>query len=179
MTYAHRYPDDVAGMVLLDSTSPRQFDVIPSYPRVYAFLRRAYGVMPSLARLGLGALLSGSHLPVDQARPVDEMNASPRAGRNGRDEVSTLPAVFEQAQQLTTLGDRPLVVLTSDETTHDTGGWTAAQAQLAALSSDVVHRDVDASHQGMVEDPAGAAASVRAITSVVRAVRTRTPLTTP
>jgi len=107
------------------------------------------------------------------------MNASPRAGRNGRDEVSTLPEVFAAAQQLTTLGDRPLAVLTSTDTAHDTGGWTAAQTQLAALSSDVVHRDVDVSHQGLVDDPAGAVASVQAITSVVQAIRTDTPLATP
>ena len=179
MTYAHQYPDDVAGMVLLDGTSPHQFTAIPSYPRVYASLRRAYGVMPTLARLGLGSLLAGSHLPTDEARPVDDMNASPRAGRNGRDEVSMLPDLFGAAQQLTTLGDRPLAVLTSTETADSTGGWTQAQDQLAALSDDVVHQDVDASHQGMVEDPAGATASAQAITSVVQAVRSRTPLATP
>ena len=32
MTYADQYADEVAGMVLLDSTSPDQFDAIPSYP---------------------------------------------------------------------------------------------------------------------------------------------------
>ncbi|MBD3926389.1 alpha/beta fold hydrolase [Nocardioides cavernae] len=179
MTYADQYADDVAGMVLLDGTSPHQFTAIPSYPRDYAMLRRAYGVLPTLARLGLGSLLAGSHLPADEARPVDDMNASPRAGRNSRDEVSVLPEVFEAAQQLTTLGDRPLAVLTSTETAHNTGGWTAAQIRLAALSSDVIHRYVNASHQGMVEDPAGAAASVQAITSVLQAIRTHTPLATP
>ena len=179
LTYADQYPDEVTGMVLVDSTSPHQFDAIPTYPRTYAMMRRAYGVMPTLARLGLGTFLEGSHLPADQAGPVDDMNTSPRAARNGRDELSMLPVVLRQAQRLTTLGDRPLVVLTSSASVDDTGGWTAAQDQLAALSSDVARSVVDASHQGMVEDPAGAAASVAAITSVVRAVRTDTPLPTP
>jgi pimeloyl-ACP methyl ester carboxylesterase len=179
MNYAHEYPADAAGMVLLDGTSPHQFTAIPSYPSTYAMMRRLYGVMPTLARLGLGSLLAGSHLPADAAGAVDDMNASPRAGRNGRDEVSVLPKVFAQAQGLTTLGDRPLVVLTSADTAHDTGGWTRAQDQLAELSSDVVHRVVDASHQGMVEDPDGASASVEAITSVVEASRSHTALATP
>jgi pimeloyl-ACP methyl ester carboxylesterase len=179
LTYADQNPDEVAGMVLVDGTSPHQFDAIPSYPRTYAMMRRAYGVMPTLARLGLGAALEGSHLPADKAGPVDDMNASPRAARNGRDELSMLPEVFRQAQQLTTLGDRPLVVLTSSASVHDTGGWTAAQNQLASLSSDVIHNVVHASHQGMVEDPAGATASIEAITSVVRAVRNDTPLAAP
>lgn len=179
LTYAHQYPDETAGMVLLDSTSPHQFTAIASYPGTYAMLRRIYGVAPTLARLGLGSLLAGSHLPADAAGPVDDMNASPRAGRNARDEVSVLPQVFAQAQELTTLADRPLVVLTSADTARNTDGWAQAQNRLADLSSDVVRRVVDASHQGMVEDPAGASASVEAITSVVEASRSHTPLATP
>jgi hypothetical protein len=85
-----------------------------------------------------------------------------------------LPVVFEQARTLTTLGDRPLVVLTSAENARDTDGWTEAQEHMAELSSDAVTREAAASHAGIVEDPGGAAASVRAIASVVRAVRTGT-----
>ena len=178
MAYADQHADEVAGMVLLDSTSPEQFTAIPSYPTQYAMMRRAYGVMPTLARLGLGVALAGSHLPADDAAPVDAMSATPRAGRNARDELSMLPVVFEQARALTTLGDRPLVVLTSAENARDTDGWTEAQEHMAELSSDVVTREAAASHAGIVEDLGGAAASVQAITSVVRAVCTGTPLTT-
>ena len=178
MTYADQYADEVAGMVLLDSTSPHQFDAIPSYPFQYALMRRAYGVLPSLARLGLGPLLAGSHLPAADAAPVDAWSATPRAGRNARDELSMLPVVFEQARALTTLGDRPLVVLTSAENARATDGWTEAQVQMAALSSNAVRREAAASHAGIVEHPGGAAASANAIASVVRAVRTGSPLTT-
>ena len=179
LTYAHQYPDDVAGMVLLDSTSPDQFTAIPSYSRDYSTMRRTYGVLPALARLGLGRLLASSHLPAAEARLVNAWSASPRAGRNARDEVAGLPEVFHQAQSLTTLGHLPLVVLTSCRTALGTVGWTTAQRQLAALSTDAVHDVVLASHSGMVEDPEGAAASVHAITSVVLAVRTHTPVARP
>ena len=54
MTYAAQYPDQVAGMVLLDSSSPRQLTDIPSYPAQYAVMRRGYAVLPVLARLGAG-----------------------------------------------------------------------------------------------------------------------------
>ncbi len=178
MTYANQYADEVAGMVLLDSTSPEQFTAIPSYPTQYAMMRRAYGVLPSLARLGLGPLLAGSHLPADDAAPVDAWLATPHAGRNARDELSMLPVLFEQARALTTLGDRPLVVLTSAENARDTDGWTDAQEHMAELSSNAVTREAAASHAGIVEDPGGAAASVQAIASVVREVRSATPLTT-
>lgn len=179
MTYAAQYPDEVAGMVLLDSTTPRQFDAIPAYPVQYAMMRRAYGVMPTLARLGLGLLLTGSHLPTDDAAPVDAMSATPRAGRNARDDVSMLPVLFRQARTLTTLGDRPLVVLTSAENARDSEGWTEAQEQMAALSSNAVRRDAATSHAGIVENPDGAAASVQAIASVVWAVRTGTAVASP
>jgi pimeloyl-ACP methyl ester carboxylesterase len=179
MTYADRYPDDVAGMVLLDSTSPHQFTAIPAYPLQYALMRRAYGVLPGLARMGLGSLLAGSHLPAEDATVVDAMAATPRAARNARDELTTLPAVFRQAQALTTLGDRPLVVLTSAENADDTDGWTEAQQRMAELSTDALHDSVATSHAGMVEDEVGAAASVHGIASVVRAVRAGTPLTHP
>jgi hypothetical protein len=103
------------------------------------------------------------------------MTTTPRAFRNGRDEVSMIPEVFEQAQALTTLQDRPLVVLTASENLTNPG-WMAAQDKLAALSTDHLHRTVEASHEGLVQDGAGAIESVRAITEVLAAVRIGSPL---
>ncbi|WP_374455411.1 alpha/beta hydrolase [Nocardioides sp.] len=176
MAYAHRYPDEVAGLVLLDGTSPRQLTDVPGYPLQYAVMRRAYGVLPTLARLGLGSLLAGSHLAAEDAATVDAMAATPRAARNGRDELSVLPEVLRQARALTSLGDRPLVVLTSAENARSTDGWEEAQVRMATLSSDSDHREVEASHAGVVEDPLGAAASVKSIASVVEAVRAGDPV---
>ncbi|MFC7723647.1 hypothetical protein ACFQW6_00920 [Nocardioides sp. GCM10028917] len=129
--------------------------------------------------MGLGAALAGSHLPADDAAPVDAMSATPRAGRKARDELSMLPIVFEQARALTSLSDRPLVVLTSAENARDSDGWTEAQEEMAGLSSNAVRRDAATSHAGIVEDANGAAASVEAIASVIRAVRTGAVVATP
>ena len=90
-----------------------------------------------------------------------------------------LSEVFRQARALSTLGDRPLVVLASAENARDTDGWTEAQERMAALSTNAVTDEAPASHAGMVEDTQGASASVRAITSVVRTVRLGTPLDDP
>ena len=49
-----------------------------------------------------------------------------------------VPVVFEQAQALTTLGSRPLAVLTASENLG-TEGWAAAQDRMAALSTDSLH----------------------------------------
>lgn len=179
LTYAARYPQDVAGLVLLDSSSPRQFTEIPSYPLQYALMRRGLALLPTLARIGLGPVIaSSSHLPGDDGRLVHDMNATVRAMRNGRDELSAIPRVFEQSQALTTLGSRPLVVLTASENLS-TEGWAAAQARLADLSGDSVQLTVRSSHAGMVEDAGGSRASADAITAVVRAVVTGSPVALP
>jgi pimeloyl-ACP methyl ester carboxylesterase len=179
MTYAARYPGQVAGMVMLDSSSPRQFAAIPSYPLQYAIMRRAYAVLPMLARVGLGPVIAaGSHLPADDADRVEALTSTPRAMRNARDELSMLPVVFEQANALTTFGDRPLAVLTSSEQL-ETEGWGAAQERIASLSTNTLHRTVQATHAGVVEDPSGATESARAIASVIQAVRDGSTVTAP
>jgi pimeloyl-ACP methyl ester carboxylesterase len=176
LTYAAQYPEDVAGMVLLDSSSPRQFADMPAYPMQYALMKRGLGLMPTLARVGLGPVIgTKSHLSGAEGDLVEAMSSTVRAQRNGRDEISMVPRVFEQSQSLTTLDDRPLVVLTASENLG-TGGWSAAQDRLAALSGDSVHRDVQSSHAGMVEDPIGSDASVAAITAVARSVNTGSPV---
>ena len=176
MTYAARYPDHVAGLVLLDSSSPEQFTRMPAYPGQYAMMRRAYALLPTLNRVGLGHLVpAASHLPAVDAARVNAITSTPQAYRNQRDEVSVIPELFAQAQALTTLGDRPLAVLTASDNVG-TDGWVGAQNQLAGLSPNSVHRTVDSTHTGLLEDVRPAAESVRAITEVVAAVRTSTAL---
>jgi pimeloyl-ACP methyl ester carboxylesterase len=171
MTYAAQYPDQVAGMVLLDSSSPRQLTDIPSYPMQYAVMRRGYAVLPALARMGAGGLVAaGSGYPAEVADRLHAMTSTPRAARNARDEIKTVPRLFEQAQALTSLGDLPLVVLTASEQLG-TDGWSGAQDELAGLSTNRVHREIDSSHQGLVDDNEAAAESARAIEEVVAAVR--------
>jgi pimeloyl-ACP methyl ester carboxylesterase len=177
MTYASRYPEQVAGMVLLDSSSPEQFTRMPAYPGQYAMMRRAYALMPTLSRLGLGHLVPGaSHLPAADAAKVAAITSAPRYYRNQRDEWSVIPEVFAQARALTTLDGRPLAVLTASATSAGTDGWVGAQDQLASLSTSSVHRTVSSTHAGLLEDVRPAAASVRAITEVVSSVRAGSPL---
>ena len=179
MTYAATYPEQVAGMVLLDSSSPHQFTAVPAYPTQYALMRRGLAILPTLARVGLQLVIpSGSPLPDEDAAVVEAVGSTPRTFRNGRDEISMVPRVFEQAQALTTLGSRPLAVVSASDSLGDEG-WPAAQDRMAALSTDSLHTVAESSHAGVVDDPDGAAASVRAITAVVDAVITGSALATP
>ena len=177
MTYAARYPEQIAGLVLLDSASPEQFTRMPAYPTQYqVVLRRGLALMPTLSRLGLGRLPADTQLPAADAAKVAAISSASQYYRNQRDEMSVVPEVFAQAQALTTLGDRPLVVLTASETSAGTDGWAGAQDELARLSTNVVHFTVDSSHEGLVQDVGPSAASVRAIADVIASIRTRTPL---
>lgn len=176
LTFAAQYPAQVAGMVLLDSSSPEQMTSIPSYAGQYFWMRRGLAMLPSLSRIGLGFLFgSGSGLPGDAADRAKAMTSTARAARNGRDEISMVPTVFGQAQALTSLHGKPLAVVTTTDSLQ-TGGWRAAQAKLATLSSNHEQADVHSTHAGLVTDAGPAAASAQAITDVVTAARTGVPL---
>ncbi|HVH21226.1 MAG TPA: alpha/beta hydrolase [Pseudonocardia sp.] len=173
MTYAARYSEQVAGLVLLDSSSPEQFTRMPAFSGQYTMMMRpAYAFMPTLSRLGVGQLPTPSSLPAADAAKVAAITAKPKYYRSQRDEVSAIPKVFAQAQALTTFGDRPLAALTASVSSTGTKGWVGAQDQLAALSTNSVHRTVASTHEGLLEDAGPAAASVRAITEVISSVRT-------
>ena len=89
-----------------------------------------------------------------------------------RGEQAQLPTAFAQAQALTSLGDRPLVVLTAKANVDSKPGWATAQDQMAALSTNSRHTVADMDHVGFLHSPVGAAQSVTAIDDVVTAART-------
>ena len=179
LNFARLFPDEVAGVALLDSMSPQQYTAIDGWPAFYEMYRRASAVMPSLSRFGVGRLIYSDaygdlpELARDQARAF---NATPRAARSVRDEFSQIRTTMTEAQALTTLDERPLVVLTAAK--GALGGWMDAQDKLAALSTNSVHRTLaNAEHTMVTEHRPTAAQAARAITDVVDAVRTGTPLT--
>jgi pimeloyl-ACP methyl ester carboxylesterase len=170
MTYAARYPREVAGMVLLDSASPHQFTALPDYPAFYALARPTTALLPSLGRLGMVRLVSAfaGSTPAGTA-PGRAFGTSARDMRSQRDELAALPEVFTQAQALTTLGGEPLVVVTATE--GQQRGWATAQDELAALSTNSSHRLVPATHESLLSEPGDVANSLAAVQDVVRSVR--------
>jgi pimeloyl-ACP methyl ester carboxylesterase len=174
LNFAALYPEDVAGMVLLDSTPPDAIASLPGFSGTHAVLRRATALFPSFARLGLGRLVLASQyadlppLARDQVRAFD---ATARGARSTRDEWAEATRAMEQAQVVESLGGRPLVVVTAlrDAAT----GWLPPQEKLAALSSNSSHRVLlDAKHASIVEDEDDAALATRAIIDTLEAVRT-------
>jgi pimeloyl-ACP methyl ester carboxylesterase len=178
LTYAHLYRNEVAGVVLLDSSSPHQAEVVMSFDGEYRLFRRVLAAAPTLARLGIGHLLGKLSAPALPGRPGRQAAAfasSPRGWASQRAEQATLPTAFRQSQAVTSLGDIPLVVLTRGAG-EPTPGWKTAQDQLAALSTNTRHTVADVGHMDFLLDRAGAAISVAAIDDVITAVRTGTAL---
>jgi pimeloyl-ACP methyl ester carboxylesterase len=181
MTYAARYPAQVAGMVLLDSSSPHQYTDQPDFAGTYAMMRRLLPVFPALGRVGALHLIPASTataLSPEAAAEVQAFATSPQGANNMRDEQAQLPKVFRQAQALTTFDPKPLAVVTARENAKGTKGWAAAQDRMAALSTNSTHWTADTTHVGLLDDTDGSTDSVRAITAVVTAVRTGTPMAT-
>jgi pimeloyl-ACP methyl ester carboxylesterase len=153
LSYAHRYPSQVGGVVLLDSMHPRQSDTAASD------MGPVMDLVPTVARSGLARLL------------FDPKDGEPAAqARQFARDVEQMPAQLNRAAQLKSLGARPLGVVTAG--TGSQPGWTQHQNDLAALSSHRFHRTIAGStHQSLIDDPKHAAASSRAIRDVVVAVR--------
>jgi pimeloyl-ACP methyl ester carboxylesterase len=161
--FAAQHPDEVAGMVLIDAQPPDAFAALPDYPGIYQSLRMVSTLAPSLARIGLLGLVVG--LPLDEA--------TPRAARMQRDEFAALPTALDQAKELTSLGDRPLIVVTAGS--EQQAGWLAAQDVMPGLSTASVHRLMrDATHNSLVTG-ADAASSSQAILDVLASIRGGTP----
>jgi pimeloyl-ACP methyl ester carboxylesterase len=183
LTHASRYPDDVAGLVLVDSTNPAT-EADPAKAKAYgggsydAVTDRVSALGAMAARVGLVRPVSAFSYGELPPRARDEV----RAGTATADYASGWIEEFVQANasgaeaaMLTDFGNKPMVVLTAGaetDATHD-----AAQNKLAALSTNSAHRTIKgARHAALILDKRYAAATTRAILDVVASVRSTDPL---
>jgi pimeloyl-ACP methyl ester carboxylesterase len=162
MRYAAQYPDEVAGMVLIDSTAANTNPVPPTTDGSDRFLKHFSALMSATARLGLGRLLGGATAK-EMASFIDEYAV---AGRSA-----------SEAGELKSLDGKPLFVLTAEQGNSE--GWMPHQDAMATLSTNSLHEIVPgATHQSLIDNPTHAAAVSQAIVDVVEAIRTGVPLAT-
>jgi pimeloyl-ACP methyl ester carboxylesterase len=180
-TFAARYPDQVAGMVLLDSQPNDAFTKLPDYASTYRIIRPASALFAPLARIGvfrLGSLSSFGSLPPEFRAVERATQSTAELQRGARDEFAKMPAILKQASALTSLGDRPLVVVTAMLDAQS--GWLPLQDDMLSLSSNSSHRVLaKTEHLALIEDQTSAATASQAIQDVVTSVRSATPLTRP
>lgn len=167
--FAGTYPDEVAGMVLVDSAHPDQLDRFPpEYVQLDQQQSAYVSVAGFLARFGILRLLgSGSQgqnfasptvlkLPADVQPIYMAMLSHPSYFDATMGEGKELPETNLQVQAVGSLGDLPLIVLTAEQSIdvatlkamgYDTkmnlGGiqiiWVELQNELAALSTNSEH----------------------------------------
>ena len=182
-TYAARYPDEAAGVVLVDSSSPKQAGHQPATRDSDEPQKRAPAVVPRLARLGVSLLArvgvvrllseldpASPELPPEQRAQIDALTPSTRQA------VTTALEFLAPAQtrKLGSLGDKPLAVVTAGASEPE---WLEQQDDLATLSSDSTHRVVGgASHTSLLYDRSDSQATSAAIVEVVEAVSNDRPL---
>ncbi len=176
-SFAAQFPDEIAGLVLLDSTAPKPGPALPT-DTTNTVIGRVSALVPAVAHLGVGRLIAQSSYGTLPARPRDEARANASLARNlGSfiEEFIQANASMEQAATLTNLNGKPLIVLTAD--TGSAAGWQQKQDHMATLSTNALHRTAKATtHESMVGDQADSAAASQAIHDVIEAVRTGRPL---
>jgi pimeloyl-ACP methyl ester carboxylesterase len=182
LTFAARYPDEVAGMVLVDATAPASAanpqTPSPGHGGSNDGMRRASALISTAARLGLGRLYAQFSFGSLPPRSRDEVRASVATAsmlRSTIDEYVQANASIEQAAALRDFADKPLIVLTAGSG-HD-AAWSTAQNRLARLSTNSVHRIIaGATHEDLIANQEDAAATTQAILDVVSSVRSKVAL---
>ncbi|NVN93166.1 MAG: alpha/beta hydrolase [Desulfuromonadales bacterium] len=174
--FADLYPDEVAGMVLLDAVHPdqhlRSADINEHMCSGFRFLKAA----PLLARLGyvrLAGLLDSwaEGLPARQAAESEAFLAAYQHLKTTRDESLAWETICAEARCTSGLGAIPLAVVTAGKDVM--WGHPDLQRDLATLSSESVHFAVKgADHVTLITRREHALLVVEAIRHVVERVKT-------
>lgn len=165
--FAHDYASKVAGVVLVDSMSPKQITPSPaSDPQSPVFSFQAL-----LARFGIARLLvklpglAPAMLPGQEA--YYPLFIRPQNFQTTDNEYAGVQASGAEAAAVTSLEDLPLIVLTAN--LNDIPGWPEMQSELLQLSSNSQQRIAENSgHTIQLDEPQFA---VEAIIQMVRQVR--------
>jgi len=180
--YAALYPQEVVGLVLLDSSHPDQFVRYPEMLKGDTPMLTFMPVLQAMVRMGVGRLyFFNSHkidfagLPPRQRAEVAAIFSTQGYWQNAKTTMLLGASIFQQAHDLGTLGDLPLAVITRGEGVDD--NWREMQNELAALSTDNIHITVEGStHRSLVFNQEHAHIVSQTILQVVDAVQTGKPL---
>ena len=176
--FAARFPDDVAGLVLLDSTAPQPGPAQPSNTDPFNVVGRVAALSAASAHLGAGRLLNPFSYTTLPPRSRDEARATSSTAKHLAstiEEYAGASTAIHQASALTSLHGKPLIVLTADEGNTD-DEWQSKQDHMATLSTNSLHRHASATHASLLADEADAAVASEAIRDIVTAIRSGRPL---
>jgi pimeloyl-ACP methyl ester carboxylesterase len=171
--FVNEYASEVAGVVLVDSMSPRQFTQshggVPSQTGTQS---QPFSLPAMLARFGIVRLLARP-LGIMPSVPSEE-NAyfsrlvSPQSAQTLTNESQGMPASSVEASAVRTFGDLPLIVLTAKM--NNISGWQEWQTDLLQLSPNSEQLFAESDHNIHFEKPESV---IKAILQMVKQVRKR------
>jgi pimeloyl-ACP methyl ester carboxylesterase len=182
--YAAQYPNEVVGMVLVDTGQLYQDRRYPpeahaEYAAEEQMIRTVrwlapFGVARLLLTMGLGPEAEDYDLPAPQRVQAKTFNMTTKFWQSLVGQYAAMPQTDAQERAVKSLGDMPLVVLSAtlpaDETRR---AWNEFSAELAGLSSNSRYRLVDGTtHMSLALRWQDAQVTSAAILEVVEAVRT-------
>ena len=173
--FADRYPDEVAGVVLVDASHPDQYW---RHPAIRTYMNSGFRLLrkiPVLAKFGFvrltGFLNSQSEgLPLRQLAEAKVFLSSYRHLSTTLKESLAWETICAEVRGARDLGDKPLAVLSAGR--NPLPGSLDLQRDLATLSSDSMHHIVKgATHVTLVTHREHASSVVEAIRQVVEKVK--------
>jgi pimeloyl-ACP methyl ester carboxylesterase len=180
--FADLYPDEVAGMVLIDASHPDQWAHIPA-SRDGQLNGRMNLITGFLARFGIVRLFHlGSAeyagLPEQAAAEMQAILARPQSWEtSGRALLLWDDRSRSQINQARTLDSLPLAVLSVDQQPVYAEVLTGLQNELPALSTNSIHTTIEAAtHENLVAKRENALLVAAAIRQVMESARTGQPL---
>jgi pimeloyl-ACP methyl ester carboxylesterase len=168
LVYAHDYPDEVSGLVLVDSQA------LPAANAAWSPAPKPGGTSPVflMARIGLMRLLAGplgaiQDLPPEAKQAYTAYSVTPRSAQTQWDEFIGMSEGGAQARAVTTLGALPLIVLSAR--LDDTADHTASQEGFLQLSTNSQQLYAEQSgHRIMIEQPEAAVAAILQMVQQIR-----------
>ena len=168
--FAQLYPDDVVGLVFIDSTHPEQverFHAAPESSFRYKSALWGMNVATVLADLGIvgliqtftGPLFAGEGLPDEMNKRTKDYLINGKCLRGYKSEIQNYHSGLRRARQANDFGDKPIRVFTAieidresykkrgidpDEYLHEK---VAAHNEFADLSSEGKLIEIDGNHQ--------------------------------
>ncbi len=180
--FADQYPDEVAGVVLIEGTNPDSWKA-QGKPEGVGVDRNQLAVAPTLARFGifrLGLIPSYSSdldLPPQQRAELQAFFHTARSLETIRDVDASFAAALDQVRNAGNLGSKPLAIVLGGKGDGSIEALKELFTQQAALSTNSVTRMVEgATHAGLVDSAAHAPQTTAAILEIVEAAHTGQPL---
>lgn len=168
--YFGKYPNDIKGMVFIDSSHPEQYDVLET-DRLNRQVRRLNRLVGFSAKLGFTHLVnplfnaknSGlSGLPESALMQLKRYSHQSSTYATAQSEMDLFSESAQQAELSGDLGDCPVTVITGPDTSSLPKGvdceeyvssWLDLQKDLVTLSTRGKHKVIDgAGHMSLVTD---------------------------